>query len=99
MKIDNLPGPNAPKTVDTRSTQGTQSGSDGSGSRGVKSTQDDSVTLTDTARRLGELKNQLADGSVVDSGRVERTRQAVHDGSYQIDPTRLANKLFQFEVN
>ncbi len=97
MKIDNLPGPGAPKTTGARATPSTPAATDKGQGRDVKAPRDDSVTLTDTARRLGELKNQLGDMPVVDSQRVERVRQAIDDGGYQIAPARVADKIFQFE--
>jgi len=98
MKIDNLPGTGTPKATDTRTTQATPAPAGRSEGPGTSATRDDSVTLTDTARRLVELKNQLGNMPSVDSHRVEQVRQALEDGSYQIDPSRVGEKVFQFEV-
>lgn len=57
----------------------------------------DTVSLTDTAARLRKLESTLAQLPVVDSQRVEATRQAIADGSYRVDPARVAEKLLAFE--
>lgn len=96
MKINNIPGANPPQATDTRQMGGARSPAPRND--GTRPAQDDSVTLTDTARRLGELQNQVAQQPVVDDQRVERIRQALTDGSYAVDNARVADKLFQFEV-
>lgn len=57
----------------------------------------DSVQLTDSARALQRTEQAGADGAPVDAARVERLRQAVADGSYQVDATRIAGKLLALE--
>lgn len=55
------------------------------------------MSLTDTAARLRKLESTLAQLPVVDRQRVEATRQAIADGSYRVDPARVAEKLLAFE--
>lgn len=57
----------------------------------------DSVQLTDSARALQRSEQAGANGAPVDAARVERLRQAVADGSYQVDATRIAGKLLALE--
>jgi negative regulator of flagellin synthesis FlgM len=57
----------------------------------------DSVSLTETAARLQVLENRLKDDPGVDSKRVEALRQAIADGSYRVDPQRVADRLLAFE--
>lgn len=57
----------------------------------------DSVQLTDSARALQRTEQAGASGAPVDAARVERLRQAVADGSYQVDSTRIAGKLLALE--
>lgn len=59
--------------------------------------QTDTVSLTDEASRLAELERTLANIPVVDAKRVEEIKQAVSDGSYRVDPVRVADKLSAFE--
>lgn len=59
--------------------------------------QTDTVSLTDEASRLAELERTLASVPVIDTKRVEEIKQAVSNGSYQVDPARVADKLAAFE--
>lgn len=56
----------------------------------------DSVELTDSARRLNDLTEQVAAGEVADANRIDAVRQAIEDGSYQVDAERLASKVVAF---
>ncbi len=57
----------------------------------------DTVSLTGTAQHLRNLEHSLASQPVVDTQRVEATRQAIENGSYQIDPNRIASKMINLE--
>ncbi|MEP5765397.1 MAG: flagellar biosynthesis anti-sigma factor FlgM [Halieaceae bacterium] len=58
----------------------------------------DSVMLTDKAQQLLQLEEQLAQFPAVDSKRVESIRQAIADGSYQVDAERIADRMLQLEA-
>lgn len=60
---------------------------------------DDSVSLTDMAARLRGLEASLAEQPEVDSDRVAAIQRALEDGSYQVDATRIADKLLNFEAS
>lgn len=62
-----------------------------------KSTTADTVSLSDNAVQLGKLENTVASTPVVDTQRVEQVKQAIREGSYEVDPARVADKLMQFE--
>ncbi len=57
----------------------------------------DSVQLTDTANKLRQLEQNLADVPVSNQDRVEAVKQAINEGSYQIDTLSIANKMLNFE--
>jgi negative regulator of flagellin synthesis FlgM len=57
----------------------------------------DHVTLTDSARSLQKIEEAIAKAPVVDTAKVASIKQAVSDGTYQIDTGRIADKLLQFE--
>jgi negative regulator of flagellin synthesis FlgM len=63
----------------------------------ARSTGHDTVSLTGTAQHLRGLEQSLASQPVVDTQRVEATRQAIENGSYQIDPNRIAHKMISLE--
>ena len=62
-----------------------------------KSSTTDTVSLSDNAVQLGKLENNVVSTPVVDTQRVEQVKQAIKDGSYEVDPARIADKLMQFE--
>ena len=57
----------------------------------------DRVTLTPQAQRLKDLENQVSRLPVVDQAKVERIRNEIAQGVYQVDPQRVAERMIQFE--
>ena len=58
----------------------------------------DTVQLTDTASRLRDLTQSIADIPVVDRQRVDAFQQSINDGSYRIDNQQVADKVIGFEA-
>jgi len=57
---------------------------------------DDQLKLTDSARALQEAA-RLDTTSVIDTQRVEQIRQALADGSYQVNPDKIAARMLSLE--
>lgn len=57
----------------------------------------DTVSLTDTSARLRQMENTLAQLPVVDSSRVEQIRRALAEGTYEVKPERIAEKMLGME--
>lgn len=57
----------------------------------------DTVHITNRAQELQRLQQSIAELPVVDSQKVESIKQALADGTYQIDADKVAEKLLQFE--
>jgi negative regulator of flagellin synthesis FlgM len=57
----------------------------------------DQVTLTTSARSLQKLSDAVTQAPVVDSAKVSAIKQALANGSYQVDAGRVADKMIQFE--
>ena len=58
----------------------------------------DTVTLTDAVAQLIELQDNLSQIPDVSNQRVEEIRQALADGNYEIDTTRLAQNLISTQA-
>ena len=63
-----------------------------------KSSVNDTVSLSETAIRLGQLGITVENQPVVDTKRVEQVKQAILDGSYNVDPTRIAEKMMELDL-
>lgn len=84
------PDVNPTRSVDERSNRASQTSAPSQNS----SIETDKVSLSDT---LSQLEQTLADVPVVDTAKVEAIKQAIEDGSYQIDSQELARKMIDFE--
>lgn len=62
-----------------------------------KSSVADTVSLSDNAVQLGKVDNVAIAAPVVDTKRVEAMKQAISDGSYEVNTEKVADKLMQFE--
>jgi negative regulator of flagellin synthesis FlgM len=58
----------------------------------------EAVHLSQEAQQLQKISDKLRDEPVVNSARVEQLKQAIADGSYQVDAGRVASKLLDFEA-
>ncbi len=57
----------------------------------------DQVTLTSSARSLQKLSDAVAQAPVVNAAKVSSIKQALANGTYQVDSGRVADKMIQFE--
>ena len=67
------------------------------GTKGHGAASGDSVNLTDTASMLKKMEASLSSVPVVDVKRVESIKQAIMNGSFNIDPGRIADKMLNME--
>lgn len=66
-------------------------------SQGNPASSRDTVSLTPQAQQLRDLESRIADLPEVDSNRVNAIKDAIANGSYEIDANRIAEKMIQFE--
>ncbi len=67
------------------------------GSSATATTAGDKVTLTDTAAKLKALEMDLASQPSVDNNKVKDMQTVIQNGSYKMDPERIADKMINFE--
>jgi negative regulator of flagellin synthesis FlgM len=80
--------------------QTTRTGTDATaqGGAGTESGSLDTVNLTGTGTLMQQLDAAIAATPVVDMARVNRIQQAIENGTYEIDPMRVAEKMLSFET-
>ena len=57
----------------------------------------DLLNLTGRARELKALEHELAREPAFDQARVDAIKQSIAQGTYQVDPQRIADKLLALE--
>lgn len=63
-----------------------------------KSSTSDTLSLSEGAKQLGKLENSAIAAPVIDAKRVAQVKAAIANGSYEINPAKIAGKLSQFEA-
>ncbi|MEN9757585.1 MAG: Anti-sigma-28 factor, FlgM [Pseudomonadota bacterium] len=58
----------------------------------------DSVVLTNSVQEIKKSFESFSDSSV-HAQRLERIKQAIENGTYEINPDRIASKMIQFEFS
>ena len=55
------------------------------------------VRITEQARQLATLEQAVQSAPIVDETRVAAIRQAIEEGSYEVSPERIADKLLRMD--
>lgn len=58
----------------------------------------DKVTLTQTSTQVMNLEKKAAASEVDNSAKIEALKEAIKDGSYQVNAEKVASKLIETEV-
>lgn len=59
----------------------------------------DMVSITSTAKDINNASKKDASEPVVNESRVDAIKAALRDGSYQINPERVATRMLQLETH
>jgi negative regulator of flagellin synthesis FlgM len=57
----------------------------------------DRAEVTEAGRVVSEATRQLEEVPIVDEARVERLREAIESGGFEVDAERIAERLISFE--
>lgn len=63
-----------------------------------KQTPSDSITLTDSAINLKKLEDSISHLPIVDMQKVEEIQNKIKDGSYSINPDKIAQRFIEMEI-
>ncbi len=98
----NINGINPPQSSHARGkdkVQGTPNESPASSGVSAKVDGTDQVELSRQAKTLQELEAKLAGYPEVNQQKVQILRKALREGTYQVDPARLAAKIVKYELD
>jgi len=65
----------------------------------VKSSGQDSVSITPQAKQLNELQKKAVDAPVINQSKIDELKTAISTGEYKVDPEKLAASIANFEFN
>jgi negative regulator of flagellin synthesis FlgM len=94
--VDNRP-------VQKGSDRGVKRANDAAGSvsadsvKSVATSGNAGVHITDSARQLAALEQAIRETPEVNESKVATARAAIADGTYQVSPERIADKLIRLE--
>ena len=94
LPVNNQVNAKAAKQVKAEQSQADNTGNTNTGA----STSADTVSVTSEADKLRQLEQKLSALPAVDSERVEAVRQSIAEGTFSVNPDRIAEKLLQFEL-
>ncbi len=85
-------------TTNRSTTTRTESEASGSGSaaaesKGIK----DSVSLSQQGKAIGQLHQEMASQPSVNNAKIAAIKEAIANGSYHVDPEKLADSIIKFE--
>ncbi len=95
-KIDGISGQRPPAPNPSQQNARTDR-SDTERARSQAQSSSDQLNLTSSAQLLKELGEAVAASPDADPSRIEAIKQAIADGSYDIDSGRIADKLLNLE--
>ncbi|MGL4733596.1 MAG: flagellar biosynthesis anti-sigma factor FlgM [Enterovibrio sp.] len=65
----------------------------------VVSEQKDEFVMSEQSKVLNKLNQQITQSSAFDSKKVEALKAAIANGTYKVDPDRLASNILKHETN
>ncbi|CAM2799068.1 MULTISPECIES: flagellar biosynthesis anti-sigma factor FlgM [Vibrio] len=84
-------------TTSTRNTARNESSPSATDSAKKSEVAQDSVSLSQQGKAVGEMHTQLASQPSFDQAKVAAIKEAIANGSYSVDPQKLADNMIKFE--
>lgn len=99
IEINNLPSTHIPVDSGTKSTDVAAKPNSPApqGQEPAATATKDQVNLTPEARQLRDLESKVANMPEVDSNRVNQIKQQLANGSFEVNPERIASKMMDLE--
>lgn len=95
--IDNIRS-GQPLSTSTRSSVRNDSAQTSGSDSAKKSTvAQDAVSLSSQGKAVGEMHNQMVSQPSFDKAKVAAIKEAIANGSYSVDPEKLADNMMKFE--
>ncbi|MFB9217440.1 flagellar biosynthesis anti-sigma factor FlgM [Vibrio sinaloensis] len=95
--IDNIRSGQTLTTSTNRSSVRNDNQTSSTDSTKKSSVAQDSVSLSSQGKAVGEMHTQLASQPSFDKAKVAAIKEAIANGSYTVDPEKLADNMMKFE--
>lgn len=95
--IDNIRPGQTLSTTTRSSVRNDNSTTSGSDSTKKSTVAQDAVSLSSQGKAVGEMHNQMVSQPSFDQAKVAAIKEAIANGSYTVDPEKLADNMMKFE--
>ncbi|NOH81316.1 flagellar biosynthesis anti-sigma factor FlgM [Vibrio sp. RE86] len=95
--IDNIRSGQTLSTSTRSSVRNENTTTSGSDSAKKSSVAQDAVSLSSQGKAMGEMHNQMVSQPSFDQAKVAAIKEAIANGSYTVDPEKLADNMMKFE--
>ncbi|MFA0088756.1 flagellar biosynthesis anti-sigma factor FlgM [Vibrio sp. 10N.286.49.C2] len=95
--IDNIRSGQTLTTTSRAPARSDTSTSSSSAQVSQSSAKQDAVTLSQGGKAIGQMHQQMASQPSFDTAKVAAIKEAIANGSYTVDPEKLADNMIKFE--
>ncbi|MCL9777433.1 flagellar biosynthesis anti-sigma factor FlgM [Vibrio methylphosphonaticus] len=95
--IDNIRSGQTLTTTSRAPARSEASTSSSSAPVSQSSAKQDAVTLSQGGKAIGQMHQQMASQPSFDTAKVAAIKEAIANGSYTVDPEKLADNMIKFE--
>jgi negative regulator of flagellin synthesis FlgM len=95
--IDNIRSGQTLSTTTRSSVRNDNSTTSGSDSAKKSTVAQDAVSLSSQGKAVGEMHNQMVSQPSFDQAKVAAIKEAIANGSYTVNPEKLADNMMKFE--